>query len=107
MYIRKNDNVKMLTGKDRGKSGKVIQVFPQLDKVVVEGLNMAVKNLKPRSSDKKGQKVDYASPVQASNVALVCPKCGKTTRMGHKRIEASGESKAKSLRVCKKCHEVI
>lgn len=71
MHVKKGDNVKILTGKDRGKKGKVLQVFPQLNKVVVEGINMTVKNVRPKQQGQKGQVVRYNAPIHASNVQRV------------------------------------
>jgi large subunit ribosomal protein L24 len=105
MRIKKGDNVKMTAGKDRGKTGKVIQVFPELEKVVVEGMNLMSKHMKTRRAGEKGQKLEFSGPVNASNVLLICPKCAKPTRIGSK-VLVDGSEKRK-VRVCKKCKEVI
>lgn len=105
MRIKKGDNVKLMKGKDRGKTGKVIQVFPELEKVVVEGANLMSKHMKTRRTGEKGQKLEFSSPVNAANVLLICPKCAKPTRVGAK-VLVDGDSKRK-VRVCKKCKEVI
>jgi large subunit ribosomal protein L24 len=97
MKIRKNDNVVMLSGKDRGKKGKVLFTFPEDDKVIVEGLNMVKKHQRARKEGQKGQIISKERKVSVSNVQLICPKCGQRTRIGHK-IE--GDLK---LRICKKC----
>jgi len=97
MKIRKGDTVKIIKGKDRGKTGKVIQCFPQEGYVVVEGLNLRVKHLRARRGGEKGQKITYPAPLVHSNVMLVCPTCGKITRVGVKR---EGEARQ---RMCKKC----
>lgn len=101
MKIKKNDIVKMLSGKDRGKTGKVLRVFLAEGKVTVENLNMVKKHKRPRREGEKGQRVEIPRKITASNVALVCPKCGKTTRVGYR---LSGETKS---RVCKKCKAEI
>ena len=98
MKIKKNDKVKILTGKDKGKEGKVLQVLPRYDKVVVEGLNIKFKNLRPRKQGEKGQRIEYPGPMSTSNVALICPKCNKITRVGYKILEDK-----KKVRTCKKC----
>ncbi len=105
MNIKKNDKVKMLAGKDKGKSSKVLQSMPTKNKVSVEGLNLLIKHLRPRRDGEKGQRIEFPSFVDASNVALICPKCGKTTRVSHKMVEESG--KVKKYRACQKCKEVI
>jgi large subunit ribosomal protein L24 len=105
MNIKKNDKVQILAGKDKGKSGKVLQVLPKEGRVSVEGLNLLIKHLRPRRDGEKGQRIEFPSFINASNVALICPKCGKKTRVSHKIIEQDGRSK--KYRVCQKCHEVI
>ena len=105
MRIKKGDNVKVMTGKDRGKTGKVIQAFPEKGKVVVEGVNAMTKHMKVRKQGEKGQKLEFSGPINASNVLLICPKCAKPTRVGAKILEEGG--KRKKVRVCKKCKEVI
>ncbi len=105
MNIKKNDKVQILTGKDKGKSGKVLQSLPREGKVSVEGLNLLIKHLRPRRDGEKGQRLEFPAFINASNVALVCPKCGKATRVAHKVVEQNGKNK--KYRVCKKCQEVI
>ncbi|MEK7167385.1 MAG: 50S ribosomal protein L24 [Patescibacteria group bacterium] len=106
MKIKTNDKVKILKGKDRGKTGKVLQVFVSLDKVVVEGLNLAVKHQKPKRQGEKGQRIQFPSPVHASSVSLICPKCGKETRVGYRFNKSEGKKSVKT-RICKKCNETI
>lgn len=105
MNIKKNDTVKMLSGKDRGKSAKVLQVLPKEDKLSVEGLNLLVKHMRPSREGEKGQRIEFPSFVQASNVALVCPACNRQTRVGKKVV--TGEKGSKKYRFCKKCQAVI
>ena len=97
MKIKKNDNVIMLGGKDKGKKAKVILVFPESDKVVVEGLNLIKKHLRAKKQGQKGQIISKERAVSVSSVALICKSCGKQTRLGFK---VEGENK---IRVCKKC----
>ncbi len=101
MKIKKGDKVKMLSGKDRGKTGAVERVFVKEDKVLVAGLNLYKRHQKPRGEGKPGGIVSLARPVAVCRVSLHCPKCGKTTRIGYK---ISGKEK---FRVCKKCKEQI
>ncbi|NCN07148.1 50S ribosomal protein L24 [Candidatus Falkowbacteria bacterium] len=107
MKIKTGDKVKMMSGKDKGKIGKVLQVFINEDRVVVEGLNLMIKHQKAKKQGEKGQRIQFPSPVNASNVALICPKCGKDTRIGSERIVSADKSKTIKNRVCKKCKEVI
>jgi len=101
MKIKTNDRVKIISGKDSGKTGKVIQAFPEREKVVVEGANIIKKHMKSKSKNDKGQTMELAGPIHLSNVMLICPKCDKETRVGYK-IEAG-----KKIRKCKKCGEII
>jgi large subunit ribosomal protein L24 len=100
MKIKTGDKVRVLAGKDKGKEGNVLQVFPELSRVVVEGVNTATKHLKGRGREAKGQKISFPSPIHISNVALVSGKSGKSGRVGYKRIEKDGKSqKIRVLRV--------
>ena len=98
MKIKKGDRVRVLTGKDRGKEGEVMRAIPERDKVIVDGVNVAKKHQRPTQATQQGGIIDKDMPIQVSNVALVCPSCGKPTRVGFK-IDASGTK----ARVCKKC----
>jgi len=118
MKIKKGDRVQIILGKDRLKKtkkgektlkanqGKVVQVLPELGRIVVEGLNIRVKHVRPRKSGEKGQKVEVPAPVDISNVMLICPNCSKPTRVGVK-VTKTDKGKAKRVRVCKKCKETI
>jgi len=106
MNIKKNDHVKILSGKDRGKTGKVLQVLPRTNKVSVEGLNLLIKHLRPQREGEPGQRIEFPAFIDASNLILICPKCGKTTRVGHKIVKLEGKA-PKKFRVCKKCGEII
>lgn len=119
MRIKKNDKIQVIAGKDKGKTGKVLQVFPKLGKASVEGANQLIKHIRPQQKGEKGQRVKFPAPFQLSNMMLVCPKCKKPTRVGYRTIKqesaetAEQESKKtkkqknKKFRVCKKCNEVI
>lgn len=97
MKIRKDDTIKMLLGKDRGKTGKVLRVFSRENKVLVEGLNLVKKAVRARKQGQKGQVVSKPRAVDVSNVMLVCPVCGKASRIG---FNFEGDKK---VRVCKQC----
>ena len=100
MKIKKGDTVKILKGKDRGKTGEVEKVFPEKGKIVVAGINVYKRHKKP--ADKKpGGIIDLIKPLPVSNVMIVCPKCSSGTKVGYK-IEAG-----KKYRLCKKCKEVL
>ena len=101
MNIKKNDKVVVLSGKDKGKEGKVLEAMPADKKVIVEGVNVATCHVKPRKQGEEGGIVRREIPMYASKVMLVCPKCGKATRVGHKAVDG------KNVRACKKCGETI
>ncbi|MFH0923578.1 MAG: 50S ribosomal protein L24, partial [Candidatus Falkowbacteria bacterium] len=107
--IKKGDKVKIINGKDKGKSGKVLQVFPSRNRVSIEGLNLLIKHMRPRKQGEKGQRIEFSSALDLSNVLLVCPKCNKAARVGYKNIEVKvGEKKkTKKIRICKKCKQTI
>ena len=101
--IRKNDNVVVTTGKDRGKRGRVLRVVPEKNRVVVEGVNMIKRHTKANPQRQvKGGVVEREAPVHASNVQMVCPECGKPTRLGSKLLEDG-----RKVRICRKCSEVV
>jgi large subunit ribosomal protein L24 len=110
MNIKKNDKVKILAGKDKGKIGKVLQILPGNEKTAtkasVEGLNLAIKHLRPQRKGEKGQRIEFPAFMDATNLEVVCPKCGRATRVGFKIIKTEGK-KDKKFRVCKKCQEII
>ena len=107
MKIKTNDQVEILAGKDKGKTGKVLQVFPVEKKASVEGLNLLIKHLRPRRSGEKGQRIEFPAPMAMSNLMLVCPKCGKPTRVSYQITDASDKGKKVKARVCKKCKNLI
>ncbi|MBP7805203.1 MAG: 50S ribosomal protein L24 [Candidatus Pacebacteria bacterium] len=101
MNIKKGDNVIVLKGKDSGKKGKVLRVFPKLDTVLVDGLNMKKRHKKKTQSGGKGQMVDMSHPIRRSNVALVDPKSGKATRLGKKEVNG------KKVRIARKSGQEV
>lgn len=102
MNIRTDDKVIVLSGKDKGKEGKVLRADPKNNKVVVEGVNVATKHQAARKQGQEGGIIKVETPIYACKVMLVCPKCGKPTRVAH-TIGADG----KKARVCKKCSATI
>jgi len=102
MKIKKGDQVKIISGKDRGKTGKVLRVFPKGNKIVVEKVNIVKKHQKPKREGEKGERISRPMPIDMSNAQLICPKCGKPTRIGYKITE-----KGKKFPVCRKCKEEI
>jgi len=101
MKIKKNDQVLITSGKDKGKKGKVLEVFTSANKVTIENINLIKKHRRPRRQGEKGQVVQIAKPVHVSNVKLICPKCGEAVRTGYKITETE------KFRICKKCGQEI
>ena len=103
MNVMKKDEIKVITGKDKGKSGKVLSVDPRTNKVTVEGINLAKKHQKPRRRGASGEVVDIPAPIQYSNIQLVCPHCSVPVRPKRKLIEGS----TKRQRFCPNCSKYI
>ncbi|MEK7494032.1 MAG: 50S ribosomal protein L24 [Patescibacteria group bacterium] len=101
MKVKKGDNVVITAGKDRGKSGKVLQVLPEDRAVVVQSLNMRKVHIRPKKQGEKGQTISKELPLDISNVMIVCPRCSKPARVGYQ------VSKDIKSRICKKCKETI
>ena len=93
MKIKKNDTVVVLSGKDKGKQGKVLSTMPTVGKVLVEGVNMADCHVKPTRQGQEGGTIRKAIPLRASKVMVVCPKCGKPTRCGYKILEDGSKTR--------------
>jgi large subunit ribosomal protein L24 len=101
MKLHKGDNVKVLSGKDRGKTGKVLRASPDDSKIVVEGLNIFKKRARPRKQGEKGQTVLVPRPMSVSKVMLICTSCKEATRVGS-RVEGTVK-----VRYCKKCKATL
>ena len=97
VHVKTGDTVLVINGKDRGKSGKVLAVSPAEGKVIVEKINIVKKHVKPRQMGEPGGIIEAEAALYADKVQLVCPKCGKATRVGHLVVDG------KKTRVCKKC----
>ena len=102
MHVRSKDQVVVISGKDKGKKGKITAAYPKTGKVVVEGVNMVTKHQKARNAMQPGGIIHKEAPIDASNVMLVCPKCKKGVRVGYKVLENDTK-----VRVCKKCGATI
>jgi len=102
MKIKKGDNVKIMSGKDRGKTGTVLMAFPERNAVIVENLNTFKKRSKPKRQGETGQIVNVSRPLPASKVQIVCANCKTATRIGY-RIESNGHK----ARICKKCQATL
>lgn len=102
VHVKTGDTVVILSGKDRGSKGKVLAVSPKEGKVIIEGLNMVTKHVKPRKMGEQGGIVKAEGALYACKVQIVCPHCGKPTRVGHKLYEDGTKG-----RICKKCGESL
>lgn len=102
LNIRKGDFVEVISGKDKGKQGKVIRTIPEEGRVIVEGVNMQTHFLKPTQDMPQGKITKREGPIYASKVMVICPHCHTKTRISHKILQDGT-----SVRVCKNCHEVI
>lgn len=101
MKIKKGDTVKVLIGKDKGKSGQVTRIYPEAERVLISGINEFKRHLKSKSKDQKSEIVTINKPLPASNVALICGKCKKARRVGYKL------EKGKKIRICRHCKSEI
>jgi len=102
MKIRKGDTVLVISGKDRGRKGKILRAFPKERKVLVEGINLVKKHQRPKRQGEKGQIIQLPKAIDVSNVKLICSKCDKPTRVGYKLTQ-----EREKHRRCKKCGQEI
>jgi large subunit ribosomal protein L24 len=102
MKIKKNDTVLVISGKDRGKKGKVRQALPKTNKVIVDGVNMMKRHSRTRGQARQAGIIDIEMPFSVSNVMLICNKCDKPTRVGYRLLDDG-----KRARICRNCHENI
>ena len=109
MNIRKNDTVVVLRGKDRGKRGRVLQVDLTKRRVIVEAINLIKRHVKPNPNIRQAGIVERPGSLAVSNLKLICTKCGKPSRVGHRILPAAevGEARARKVRICKSCNEQI
>jgi len=101
MKVKKGDNVLIISGKDKGRTGKIIKALPKELKILVEGINLKSKHVRPKKEGEKGQVVKIPAVLDVSNIKVVCPKCGKATRVGY------AVDKDVKKRICKKCKQEI
>lgn len=102
LHVKKGDSVVVLSGKDKGKKGKILTVLPKADRVIVEGVAMATKHKKPRKQGEVGGIIHQETAVHASNVMRICNKCGRPTRVGRTILNGGA-----IVRSCKKCGDII
>lgn len=102
VHVKRGDTVVVISGKDQGKKGEILKVIPKTNRVIVKGVNMITKHVKPNMANREGGMVHQEAPVNASNVMLYCTKCNKPTRIAHKILEDGSK-----VRVCKHCGETF
>lgn len=107
MKIKKGDTVLIISGKDRGKKGKVTQVLSGENRIIVEGVNIRKKHVRQKRMGEKGQRVEVTTPFSVSNAKLICPKCNKSTRVGYRVFSKGERGKQIKVRMCKKCRQEI
>ena len=101
-HIKKNDLVMVMNGKEKGKSGRILRVLPEKEKVIIEKINFIKRHSRPRGQQKRGGIIEKEAPLHISNVMLLCEKCNKPVRIGHRLIEGN-----KKARFCRKCSEIF
>lgn len=102
MQIRRNDSVMVISGKERGKTGKVLRVHPDKDAVIIERVNLVKRHTKPRGPQQPGGIVEKEAPIPACNVMMMCDKCNAPVRVGHKILGGD-----KKIRICRRCKEAL
>jgi large subunit ribosomal protein L24 len=102
MHVKKGDTVEIISGKDKSKRGKVLAAYPSEGKIIVEGVNLLTKHKKARGANQQGGIIHQEGPIYSSKAMLVCKKCNKPTRVGHKILEDGTK-----VRVCRVCNETI
>jgi len=100
--IKKNDSILVISGKEKGKRGRVLSVYPLKNSLLIEKINMIKKHMKPSRKYAQGGIIEKEAPIHMSNVMLICPKCNKPTRISNTSLQGG-----KKVRVCKKCREVM
>ena len=103
LFVKSGDTVMVMSGEDKGKTGKVQKAFPETGKVIVEGVAMVKKHQKPRGQGMPGGIIEKEAAIAACKVMVVCPKCGKAAKFGHKFVDGEGKASRRKVRVCKEC----
>ncbi len=107
MKIHKDDQVIIISGNEKGKSGRVLKVFPDRNKVIVEGINFIKRHTKANQKQPQGGIVTKEAPINVSNTMVICPKCNTRTKLGIKKINDESKNRAYRVRYCKKCDEML
>ncbi len=107
MRVRKNDNVMVISGNARGKTGKVLKVFKESDRVIVEGVNIIKRHTRPSQKNPQGGIIQKEATIHVSNVLVICPKCNTPTRAGHREVSDATSGRRQVMRVCRNCEEMF
>ncbi len=107
MHVHKNDTVLVISGNAVGKQGKVLKVFPDKNRVIIENVNIVKRHARPSQKNPQGGIVQKEGPISASNVMVVCPKCSEATRVGHAHVKDVTTNRRRTMRVCKNCKEMF
>jgi large subunit ribosomal protein L24 len=107
MRVRKNDQVLVVAGNDKGKKGKVLKVFPEKSQVIIEGVHFIKKATRPSAKNAQGGLIEKEAPIHVSNVMVICPKCSTPARMGSKMVLDEAKGRKSHVRVCKNCNEML
>lgn len=102
LHVKRGDTVVVISGKDKGKKGEVLKAYPDKNRVIVKGINIVTKHVKPNVANRQGGMVHQEGAIHASNVMLYCPKCNNATRIAHRMLEDGSK-----VRYCKKCNETF
>ena len=107
MKVHKDDQVIIISGNDRGKKGRVLKVFPDKNRLIVEGINFIKRHTRASQKQQQGGIVTKEAPIDVSNVMVICPKCNSNTKIGIKKITDESKNKSFRVRYCKKCDEML
>ena len=107
MHVHKNDMVLVVAGNALGKQGKVLKVFPDRNRVIIENVNIVKRHTRQSQKNPQGGIVQKEAPIHASNVMVICPKCSEATRIGHKHVTDPTSGRKKTMRTCRKCEEMF
>lgn len=107
MRVRKNDQVLVVAGNYKGKKGKVLKVFPENERVIIEGVHLIKKHTRPSQQNPQGGIVEKEASIHVSNVMVICPKCNTPSRMGSKQVFNEAKQRKNRVRMCKNCNEML
>ncbi|MDI6765750.1 MAG: 50S ribosomal protein L24 [Bacteroidota bacterium] len=107
MNIHKNDNVTVISGNAKGKTGKVLKIFRDDYRVIIEGVNIIKRHTRRSQKNPQAGIIQKEAPISASNVMVICPKCNKPSRIGHKAVTDTTSGRKHSMRVCRNCEEMF